>query len=92
MARILLLGGDSDSNVGDTAILLSLCQAIERVRPKAEVTVLSNRSALVQDLKQAGSLPPNVRVLPKAGPGGFAALLRDAPRQDPVGRRGPFPG
>ncbi len=82
MARILLLGGDSDANVGDTAILLSLCQAIERVRPAAEVTVLSNRPALVQELKKAGSLPASVRVLPRGGPGGLASLLKEAPRQD----------
>jgi len=81
MARILLLGGDSDANVGDTAILLSLCQAIDRIRPGAEVTVLSNRRGLLEGLARSGALPAGVRALPR-GPGGFASLLQAAPKQD----------
>ncbi len=85
MPKILLLGGDSDSNVGDTAILLSLCQCIARVKPGAQVSVLSNRPTLADLLRRSAGNGSDGRadisVLPR-GPGGFASLLRVAPRQD----------
>lgn len=81
MAKILLLGGDADANVGDTAILLSLCHHIQRVRPGAEVCVLSNRSAIADMLRRSDRNPTSISVLPR-GPGGFGALLRAAPRQN----------
>ena len=81
MTRILLLGGDSDANVGDTAILLSLCQAMRQARPKVDVTVLSNRNGLVTKLSRSGSLDPGIRVLPKV-PCGLSALLPTVLRQD----------
>ncbi len=81
MARILLLGGDSDANVGDTAILLSLCQAMRKARPQVEVTVLSNRSGLVRELSRTGVLDPAIRVLPRL-PCGLSPLLPMVPRQD----------
>jgi polysaccharide pyruvyl transferase WcaK-like protein len=81
MARILLLGGDSDSNVGDTAILLSLFQCIQRVRPGVQVCVTSNRPALGDLLRRSGGGRPSITVLPR-GPGGFGSLLATAPRQD----------
>ena len=81
MARLLLLGGDSDANVGDTAILLSLYQCIQRARPGAEVCVTSNRPEIGSLLAKSGSRQSSVSVLPR-GASGFGALLRAAPRQD----------
>lgn len=81
MGKILLLGGDSDANVGDTAILKSLYQCISSARAGVRVSVLSNRPGFAEllDSGSAGSRAGLV-VLPR-GPGGFASLLRAAPGQ-----------
>jgi polysaccharide pyruvyl transferase WcaK-like protein len=82
MGKILLLGGDADANVGDTAILKSLYQCIARAWPGAQVCVLSNRPGF-GELLTGGARGARARlsVLPR-GPGGFASLVRAAPAQN----------
>lgn len=75
MKNILILGGDSDHNIGDTAILVSLCHSITRARPGAQVTVLANNPEVIR------RLPPNVTALPR-GAAGIAKVLSVARRQD----------
>lgn len=75
MPNISILGGDSDHNLGDLAILAALCHSIERCRPGAHLTVFANNASLTR------LLPSPVTAL-KRGPAGFAKLLGVAPRQD----------
>jgi len=81
MAQILLLGGDADSNVGDTAILLSLGQCIARALPHVRLSVTSNQALRLGEFAGLGYLPRDTAVLPKGLPG-FASLLTTARRQD----------
>jgi polysaccharide pyruvyl transferase CsaB len=39
--RVLLLNGDTDGNLGDQAILRSMCQELRRVEPTVRLTVVS---------------------------------------------------
>ena len=82
MGKILLLGGDADANVGDTAILKSLYQCIARARPDVRVCVLSNRPGFGELLTSgSGGARADLAVLPR-GPCGFASLVRAAPAQN----------
>jgi polysaccharide pyruvyl transferase WcaK-like protein len=74
MPNICILGGDSDHNLGDLAILVSLCQGIVRWRSDSRLTVLANNADVMMHL------PKNVTVFSR-GPAGFARLLASAPRQ-----------
>jgi polysaccharide pyruvyl transferase CsaB len=38
---ILILGGDADGNLGDRAILISICRNLQSIRPDAAITVVS---------------------------------------------------
>ncbi len=40
--RFLIVGGDADGNLGDRAILLSMCRELRAVYPRAELTVVSS--------------------------------------------------
>ncbi|MGH7577497.1 MAG: polysaccharide pyruvyl transferase family protein [Longimicrobiales bacterium] len=75
-ARILILGGDSDLNLGDRAILTALCHALAGNGRRVELTVTSATDTL-------GRLPGVARVLQR-GVRGFPALLETAARQDLV--------
>ncbi len=82
MGKILLLGGDADANVGDTAILKSLYECIARSRPGVRVSVLSNRPGFAQLLNSSVGRPPKgLSVLPR-GPAGLPSLVCAAPAQD----------
>lgn len=76
MPRVLIVGGDSDYNVGDAAILHAVCTTLSRACPSLGITIISRRPDLVH--------PPGVtRVLPKGVR--FAAVqLRAAREQDMV--------
>jgi polysaccharide pyruvyl transferase WcaK-like protein len=37
--KILIVGGDADGNLGDRAIVISMCNAFRRLRPDIEITV-----------------------------------------------------
>jgi polysaccharide pyruvyl transferase WcaK-like protein len=76
MARILIVGGDSDSNIGDAAIAVSLCQCLTAARADVRVTLVSRRRGWP-------SLPRNVGIIPR-GPRGLAQLLRAARSHDLV--------
>jgi polysaccharide pyruvyl transferase WcaK-like protein len=76
MPRILLVGGDADFNVGDAAILHSLCGALSEADPAVRISVVS---AL-----HSTSRPPGVaEVLPK-GSRHFATQWLAARRHDLV--------
>lgn len=75
MPNISILGGDSDHNLGDLAILAALCHSIERCRPGSHVTVFANSASV------SSYLPIPVTALSRGG-AGFAKLLSIAPRQD----------
>lgn len=67
MTRVLILGGDTDFNLGDAAILAALCHCLATTDPRAEITVTSWRP-------QQARLPGTVRVIPK-GLRGWRQLL-----------------
>lgn len=75
-ARILILGGDSDLNLGDRAILTALCHCLASSGRRVALTVTSATGTL-------GGLPGVARVLQR-GVRGFPALLDSAARQDLV--------
>jgi polysaccharide pyruvyl transferase WcaK-like protein len=78
MTRLLIIGGDTDHNVGDAAILAALCGAFVAAEPGVRITVTSVRPA-----SQAGLLPGVIAVLPK-GLAHWATQLHAARAQDLV--------
>lgn len=72
--RVLILGGDSDCNLGDRAILEALCLALTRAERGMRITITSGRS-------RSCRLPGVVKVVPR-GVRGFPALLREIAGQD----------
>lgn len=74
--KVLLLGGDADHNLGDQAILYSLCAALRHADPGVRITISSNRW-------DARRFPGVVGVIPR-GAAGFAQALRAARGQDLV--------
>lgn len=69
-ARILLLGGDADHNVGDRAILAALLNCIMRHDASAEISIIG-------DPRVSHAAHGIVQVIPP-GPRGMPALLRAA--------------
>ena len=69
-ARILLLGGDADFNVGDRAILTALVRCLALHDPTADISIVGQPSLLAE-------IPGASRVIPR-GPKGLAALMRAA--------------
>jgi polysaccharide pyruvyl transferase WcaK-like protein len=76
MSKILILGGDADCNVGDTAILAATCHSLVRTQRSAEITIVSR-------IRQPGEFPGLVDVI-APGPAGFLRLLASARRADRV--------
>lgn len=74
MTRVLILGGDSDFNLGDAAILHALCHCLAATDGQAQITITSSRRRL-------NRLPETVRVIPR-GVRGTAQLLRAARTSD----------
>lgn len=75
-ARILLIGGDADHNVGDRAILAAVTNCIVSRHQSAEISIVTDR----------GSRPPirGVRHAIPRGPAGMAALIRAAAAADQI--------
>jgi hypothetical protein len=63
--RIMFLGGDADNNLGDHAVLLSLCQTLRDFDPQVRITVVSNR-------QDRYSFPGVVKVIPSGITGSCA--------------------
>ena len=74
--QVLILGGDADGNLGDRAILQSMCAELRRVHPAVIINVVSSRPE--QTIPFGG-----VRVIKKGLPG-LIALCRAAMRSDMV--------
>jgi len=68
--RVLLLGGDSDHNLGDQAILQALCALLHQADPAAQIAILSDRWP-------AQRFPGVVQVIAR-GPRGLRALAAAA--------------
>lgn len=73
--RILLLGGDSDHNLGDTAILHAICQCLHEANPQVQISFTSK-------LRDQASLPPGVVRIIHRGTLGLNAYLGAARHQD----------
>ena len=78
--RVLLLGGDSDWNLGDQAIQSAVCHGLSRGAPDVRITITSD---LPWDAIAARHLPNVVGAVPMR-PGGIAPLLANAAGQDLV--------
>ena len=74
MIRVLILGGDSDFNLGDTAALTALCQCLGATDPRAELTIVSGHTS-------GPRLPEGVKVIPR-GPRGLEQLVQTARASD----------
>lgn len=72
--RIMILGGDADNNLGDHAILFSLCQTLAEFDSRVRITVVSDRTNRYK-------FPGVVNVIPSGIAGSFA-LMRAAAKQD----------
>jgi len=75
-ARILLLGGDADHNVGDRAIVTAVTQCIVSHDPAAEISVVAGRSPVNPIPGVSNSIPRGIR--------GAAALARAAVSADRI--------
>lgn len=73
--RILLLGGDSDFNLGDTAILHAICQCLHAANPRVQISITSK-------LRDNTARPPGVVRIIHRGTLGLTAYLGAARRQD----------
>ena len=76
MKKVLLLGGDSDYNLGDTAILHGLCSSLFKTEPDVAITLTSGKP-------QLRPIPGVVRILPRGVHHGLAQL-KAAAEQDLV--------
>ncbi len=74
--NILLLGGDSDSNLGDTAILAALCQCLSAAAREVRLTITGEPGRKIR-------LPGVASIVP-GGPAGMGALLHAASQQQLV--------
>src|SRR5262245_15491258 len=75
MEQVLILGGDSDHNLGDAAILAALCETLATAhRSNLEITITSSRRRDV--------LPAGVERVVRRGCSGAGALLAAAHRSD----------
>jgi polysaccharide pyruvyl transferase WcaK-like protein len=75
-ARILLLGGDADHNVGDRAILAALVNCLNAREPSTEISIVGEAS-------EYPSMPSVAEIIPR-GPRGLYRLLGAAARADQV--------
>ena len=78
--RVLLLGGDSDWNLGDQAIQSAVCHGLSQADPDVRITITSD---LPRDAITARQLPNVVGAVPLR-PSGIGALLASAAEQDLV--------
>jgi polysaccharide pyruvyl transferase WcaK-like protein len=82
VSRALIVGGDSDENLGDAAILAALCHCLSRTSPGVEITIAGGRRlAASQHAPQGTQLPGVVRRIPR-GWRGIRESAWHAPRQD----------
>lgn len=72
--RILILGGDSDFNLGDTAILHAICECLHAANPDVRISITSK-------LRNTALRPGVVRVIHR-GTLGMKACLGAARQQD----------
>jgi len=72
--RILILSGDADGNLGDHAIVQSICNGLHAICPRAEITTVSADRARAERDYGARVIPP--------GPGGFVKLCATAMQSD----------
>jgi polysaccharide pyruvyl transferase WcaK-like protein len=80
MSGVLLLGGDTDFNLGDRAILRSVCAALSGADRRLRLTVMARRGG-APPCREAHSVIPR-------GPSGLVDLLRAARRSALVGIAG----
>lgn len=75
--RILIVAGDSDGNIGDRAIILSMYEAFTRMRPELEIAIMSN------DPERDRRFLPGAGTILR-GPRGILDLIRHARASDLV--------
>ena len=76
MNKILILAGDSDSNLGDAAILAATCHSLVQADRAAAITIVSRT-------RRPAALPGLVDVIPP-GPSGVRRLVAAARQADVV--------
>jgi polysaccharide pyruvyl transferase WcaK-like protein len=72
--RILILAGDTDGNLGDRAIVSSMCHEFRRINPCVKITIISENSKLDRE-------PYDVKVI-KRGIRGLPSLIKAAKKSD----------
>jgi polysaccharide pyruvyl transferase WcaK-like protein len=76
MFHVLILGGDSDFNLGDAAILAAVCHCLAATAGRADIVITSSRPRRI-------GLPETVRVIPR-GARGLRRLFRAARASDVI--------
>lgn len=72
--KVLILSGDSDYNLGDTAILTSICHCLHSIDKRVKITVTSR--------EQGWAKVPGIKRVIERRPGGIVDLIRSARHQD----------
>ena len=65
---VLIIAGDADGNLGDSAILYAICHELREVKPGLRITTISNTHAIQDAGIDIDTIPSGVR--------GFARLIR----------------
>ena len=75
-ARILILAGDTDGNLGDRAIVTATCQRLRRIDPDAEISLVTSRPGRDRECLGIVPIARGLRGLPQ--------LIQAARRSDLV--------
>ncbi len=62
--KILILAGDTDGNIGDRAIMFSMCHEFRRINPKLEITFVSGNPGADSIFFGVETVPRGIRGLP----------------------------
>lgn len=63
--KLLILGGDTDDNIGDRAIVYCMCNELRNLDPQMKISILSNNPARDRVFFGAAAIPRGVRHQPE---------------------------
>lgn len=72
--RILILAGDTNGNIGDRAIVFSMCQEFRRINPSIKIAITSGNTKADSKLYDAKTIQRGIR--------GLSSLIKAAKKSD----------
>jgi polysaccharide pyruvyl transferase WcaK-like protein len=63
--KLLILGGDTDDNIGDRAIVYSMCNELRNLDPRLKISILSNNPARDRVFFGATAIPRSISHQPE---------------------------